>query len=81
MVLVTDGRHTGEGGAQSVRDAATAVKAAGVRLVTVGLGSAADIDEALLREIASSPSLYFPAPDAADLLRIYREIVHLIPCQ
>jgi len=81
MVLVTDGRQTGVGGVQAVRDAATAVKAAGIRLVTIGLGSSTDVDEVLLREIASSPALYFPAPDAADLLRIYREIVHLIPCQ
>lgn len=81
IVLVTDGIQSSEGGAQAVRDAAAAVKGAGIRLVTVGLGSSSDIDEALLREIATSPALYFPAPNAADLERIYREIVHLIPCQ
>ena len=47
-------------------------------MITVGLGS--DIDEALLRQVASDPALFYPVPDAADLLRIYREVARIIPC-
>lgn len=77
MILVTDGTQT-VGGSQPVRDAANAVKSAGVTLVTVGLG--AEVDEALLTEIASSPDLFYKAPNAENLLDIYREIARLIPC-
>jgi hypothetical protein len=54
------------------------VKAAGIKIVTVGLGP--DVDVPLLTEVATSPSLFFRAPDADDLLRIYREVALLIPC-
>lgn len=77
MILVTDGEQSA-GGPQPVRDAANAAKAAGIRVVTVGLGPS--VDAGLLTEVASNPSLYFPAPDAADLLRIYREVALLVPC-
>lgn len=77
IILVTDGTQT-SGDPQSVRDAAAAVKASGIRLVTVGLGP--DIDANLLREVASDPALFFVAPNAEDLVRIYREVARLIPC-
>jgi hypothetical protein len=78
IVLVTDGRQTNPGGPQAVRDAAQAIKDAGIRLITVGLGS--DVDEQLLREIASRPEDFFRAPNAEDLLNIYRDIANYIPC-
>jgi hypothetical protein len=77
MILVTDGAQT-EGPPQLVIDAANAAKAAGITVVTVGLGS--NIDEALLQAVASTPDLYFPAPNAEDLVEIYREVARLIPC-
>jgi Mg-chelatase subunit ChlD len=77
IVLVTDGAQTA-GAEQLVRDQATAIRGAGVKLVTVGLGT--EVDEALLREIASAANLYFPSPSAEGLVAIYREIALLIPC-
>jgi len=77
MILVTDGAQT-VGDVQAVRDVATAIRAANIKLVTVGLGP--DIDEALLKEIAWSPSLYFRSPTAEGLRNLYREIARLIPC-
>lgn len=77
MIVVTDGTQT-VGGSQPVRDAANAVKTAGITLVTVGLGT--EVDEGLLTEVASAPNLFFKAPNAEDLIRIYREIARLIPC-
>jgi hypothetical protein len=77
MILVTDGAQT-VGTTQQVIDAANVAKAAGITVVTVGLG--ANIDEPLLKAVASTPDLYFPAPNAEDLVQIYREIARLIPC-
>jgi len=77
IILVTDGAQSG-GDTQPVRDAANAAKSAGITVVTVGLG--AEVDEPLLREVASDPTLFFKAPNAEDLVRIYREVARLIPC-
>ncbi|MCE7939339.1 MAG: VWA domain-containing protein, partial [Chloroflexi bacterium CFX6] len=77
IILVTDGAQTG-GDTQAVLAAANAAKAVGVTIVSVGLG--ADVDVALLTQVATAPSLYFPAPNAEDLVRIYREVARLIPC-
>jgi hypothetical protein len=78
IILVTDGHNTGIGGNAAVRAVAQQIHTAGITLITVGLGS--DADEALLREIASSPELYFPAPNADELVDIYKEIARYIPC-
>ncbi|MFN2115150.1 MAG: VWA domain-containing protein, partial [Anaerolineae bacterium] len=51
---------------------------AGVTLVTIGLGS--DVDDELLESIATEPRYYFKAPNAEDLVAIYREIAVVIPC-
>ncbi len=77
LILVTDGTQT-TGSEQDVRDVATAIKAAGIKIVTVGLGP--DIDEALLTEVASDPSLYFRSPTAEGLKDLYRQIAEIIPC-
>jgi Mg-chelatase subunit ChlD len=78
IILVTDGHQTGPGGNRAVRDAAIVVEGAGVQLIVIGLGS--DVDEPLLRSIVSEPELYFRAPNAEDLLAVYREIARYIPC-
>ena len=80
IVLVTDGRQVGD--IAKVYEIATKIHAADITLVTVGLGE--DVDEELLRNIASKDDegkpLYFAAPNAEDLLDIYRWIAEVIPC-
>jgi Mg-chelatase subunit ChlD len=66
--------------ADTVLAAARRAKAAGVRLYTVGLGQATDIDARLLTEMASRPDMYYYAPDAEDLAQIYAEIAYTIAC-
>jgi len=46
----------------------------GVRIYTIGLGSSADLDEDLLKQIAFDESKYFNAPTAAELSEIYELI-------
>ena len=70
MILLTDGIQTGTPGEE--RRAAAQVRAAGVRLYTIGLG--ADVDAPTLREMAGDTARYHFAPDSADLARIYSEI-------
>jgi hypothetical protein len=77
LVLVTDGAQT-TGAEQLARDQATAIKAAGIQIVTVGLG--AGVEKDLLKEIATGPDYYFDAPNAEGLVDIYRSIARLIPC-
>lgn len=73
IVLLSDGRPTAGG---DPLPAAAAAKAAGTRIFTIGLGK--EIDEALLKSVASSAADYFAAPDSADLAGIYRQISSLI---
>lgn len=77
IVLLTDGVQNGEPPA-SVLVEADRAKAAGVILITIGLG--ADVDADLLRLAASDPTHYFFAPSAADLAAIYRRVAVTIPC-
>ncbi len=81
IILVTDGRQSEVGGPSRPAVIATAddIKDGGIVLFTVGLGS--DLDEDLLRNAASSPSHYKPAPDTAMLELIYSEIARSIPCK
>jgi hypothetical protein len=77
IVLLTDGQQNASE-LQSVRDVAGQIKAAGIKIITIGLGG--DVDAPFLTEIATAPQLYFPAPETSDLDRIYKDIVHYIPC-
>jgi len=79
LIMLTDGQQTHPDGVQPVREAAAAAKAAGINVVTVGLGM--DVDHELLRDVASEPELYFHAPNAEDLEAIYIAIADLIPCK
>jgi RHS repeat-associated protein len=65
MIVLSDG------GATAPTTAANAAKAAGIRLITVGIGSA---NESVLRPIASSDSDYHQAPTSADLANVYASI-------
>jgi Mg-chelatase subunit ChlD/sugar lactone lactonase YvrE len=75
VVLMTDGQPTtnDEGPTKS---AANALKGAGIQLYTIGLGEG--IDDGLLRELASSPDLYFQANSELDLVTVYAEVGRLI---
>jgi uncharacterized protein YegL len=78
IILLTDGAPTGVT-PDEVRAAANAAKAAGMLIYTIGLGQ--DVDQVLLRDIASKPEWYFFAPDTSDLAEIYSQIAYSIPCK
>jgi Mg-chelatase subunit ChlD len=76
IVLLTDGIHNGEPGAE--QRAAEEVRAAGVRLYVIGLG--ADVDAEALLRMAGDARRYFFAPDSSDLAGIYADIARDIVC-
>ncbi len=78
VVLLTDGIQS-QGTPEDVLVAATAVKAAGALVYTIGLG--ADVEPELLRQVATSPDRYFESPTAADLAEIYRQISERLACE
>lgn len=73
IVLLTDGQDSTN---SETRDLAKDIKQAGIRVVSIGLGKS--IDEGLLRDIATQPSDYYAAPDAAQLKAIYTSIAGAI---
>jgi Mg-chelatase subunit ChlD len=77
VVLLTDGQNTGAPDSE-VRDRATEAKAAHIVIYTVGLG--ADVDAALLEEVASYPEYAFLAPTTSELVSVYRDIAYTIAC-
>jgi hypothetical protein len=78
MLVLTDGRNNPEPSA-TVVEAARVAAAADVRIISIGLGSDADVD--LLVAIASAPTDFHFAPDGEALAEIYRLIGSvLIPC-
>lgn len=70
MVVVTDGAASSDLG--TVRATAAAARAEGVTLYTVGIG--AEVNQALLIELAGEASRHFLAPDAEDLAALYAAI-------
>ncbi|MCE7938310.1 hypothetical protein DCC79_12930 [bacterium] len=78
VIVLTDGRNNPEPVAAAVA-AAGDVKAAGIRLFTIGLGD--DVETDALRAMASRPTDYFFAPDGEDLAAVYRSIAGAFdPC-
>jgi len=75
-VLLTDGMHNGVPDAELA--AADELRAAGVRLYTIGLGE--DADHQRLKVMAGDSARYYYAPDSGQLLRIYGEIARDIQC-
>ena len=73
IVLMSDGLPN-RGGDPAA--AATAAKAAGSRVFTIGLGP--DVDPNLMRTMASAPTDAFLAPSSADLAAIYERIAGII---
>ncbi len=76
MVLLSDGLPNRPSGNADPRPEATAAKAAGTRIFTIGLGDG--VDPNLMRELASSPSDYFFAPNSSQLDAIYQQIAGAI---
>ena len=73
IVLLTDGRHGGEG---DPRAAAQTARNRGVQIYTIGLGTDADV--ALLADMAGSAERYFFAPRPEELFPIYGQILRLV---
>ena len=71
IVLLSDGDHNSPTAGSPI-DAASAAKSAGTTILTIGLG-ATETAANLLRQMASRPELYFPAPTSADVERAYRD--------
>jgi hypothetical protein len=75
-VLLTDGLNND--GQPPVLAEGDALRADGILVYTVGLGP--EVDEELLRAVATSPDGYFASPTAADLAWIYRQIAARLAC-
>ncbi|WP_407355250.1 VWA domain-containing protein [Methanolobus sp. WCC5] len=72
MIILTDG-ETNSGDDQDGSNAVGLANANGITIYTIGLGS--DINEALLRSIASDTGgKYYSAPSSSDLVSIYNAI-------
>ncbi len=78
LILLTDGEPT-VGTPEELDAAARAAKDAGLLVFTIGLGS--DVDQELLRNIASQPAWFFYAPDTSELAAIYAQIAFELPCR
>ncbi len=78
VLFLTDGRPTGTDEATVLAEAAL-TKAQGIALYTIGLGS--DVNEGLLRAMASSPDHYYYSPSSAQLSEIYRRIAGELRCR
>ena len=57
-------------------------KLAGIEIFTIGLGITDNLTETLLKQIATTPSNYFSAPNSSQLAEIYIQIAQdICPCQ
>jgi len=81
MILLSDGKANEPDNEEYARqyaldqaECAKILEGKGVRIYTIGLGDPEDLDENLLKQIASEVSLYFHAPTAAELESIYLAI-------
>jgi len=77
VVMLTDGRSNPDPVSRAL-DAATALKADGITLYTVGLGE--DVEFEALRRMATRTENFHWAPDGEDLGPIYEEIAREVPC-
>jgi hypothetical protein len=77
IILISDGYPTGGGFTPEqlrarVVSRADAIKAAGIRLVTIGFGNS--IDHGFLRQLASSPRDYYSSPSGEQLKAVYASL-------
>jgi Mg-chelatase subunit ChlD len=69
VILMTDGNPTDR---TDVMATADKLKAAGITIFTIGLGS--DLDRDLLKQIATSADKFFEAPSETELAKVYTDI-------
>jgi hypothetical protein len=80
IVFLTDGRHTvPQPPASELDRVISQVRADGIIVYSIGLGN--DLDERVLKRMATSPTHYYFSPSSADLERIYLEIARRIEAQ
>jgi Mg-chelatase subunit ChlD len=73
IVFLTDGKHTVTSpGAGELDGVIAAVRAAGIEVFAIGLGSDADVD--VLKKMASDAAHYYFSPSVAELESIYIQI-------
>ncbi len=77
MIVLTDGRANPIP-VEVAAERAEAIKAAGVRIYTVGLGDEVEVEA--LRAMASESGMYRGAPDGDDLSAIYEDVTEEIAC-
>lgn len=79
VVLLSDGLQNGS--ADPVRDASETLRRSvpEVEVFTIGLGT--EIDEALLRDLATAADGYYESPSSEDLEAIYAAISERILCE
>jgi Mg-chelatase subunit ChlD len=77
VILLTDGRQDG-GDASLVLGESSALKRAGALVYAIGLGT--DVDEDLLRAVASAPGMFLTSPTGNALAAIYASIAYELPC-
>ncbi len=78
MILLSDGQQSLPGDPQLE---ARQAKEDGIHLITIAFGHPGHLDMATLQLMASSSQDFYHAPNAADLISIYREIATNIACQ
>lgn len=71
MILLSDGKPSSGATSNSVVAAANAAKNAGTRIFIVAFG---DVNDALLRNLATAPGDYYYAPDSSELSDVYASI-------
>lgn len=77
IVLLSDGLARGDN-AEAIA-AATLAKEQGIRVITIGLG--ANVNAALLKEMASAGDAFYLAPTKEDLALIYERITDTLVCE
>jgi Mg-chelatase subunit ChlD/DNA-binding beta-propeller fold protein YncE len=80
IVLLTDGRYSGDQPEEAVQALGDRVCTSKYRLYTIGLGSEEDVNIPFLRDLACDPSMAYMAPTPAELAGIYTQIAGAIPC-
>ncbi len=77
LILLTDGLPI-ETDEAAVLEQASAAKAQGITIFTIGLGN--DTNVSLLRNIATSPQHFYFAPSTVDLGEIHQQILDQLAC-
>ncbi|MFN2251811.1 MAG: VWA domain-containing protein [Anaerolineae bacterium] len=77
IVVLTDGLQGGDPAAVSAE--AVALRRSGVLVFAIGLG--ADVDDDLLRAVATTPEDYLPSPTADDLEQAFRRVIASLACR